>query len=161
MHGCKGMERGMLRKQRGFSLLELLMTAGVVTTLATVGQYAYGGYLETVKVSRAIADIGEIHLTIQKHLLLNDEVHPTNLAEIGFGDKLDPWGNPYQYLLLEGETSDSAARKDQNQRPINRNYDLYSMGSDGRSEPLLASPVGMDDVVLARDGIYLGRADGI
>jgi general secretion pathway protein G len=51
------------------------------------------------------------------------------------------------------------ARKDQFLVPINSDYDLYSMGADGQSNPSLNSRVSLDDVIRARDGAYVGLAE--
>ena len=51
------------------------------------------------------------------------------------------------------------ARKDRFLVPINTDYDLYSMGPDGESEPQLHNAVSRDDVIRARDGAYVGLAE--
>lgn len=51
------------------------------------------------------------------------------------------------------------ARKDRFLVPINSDYDLYSMGADGKSLPQLHSSDSRDDVIRARDGAYVGLAE--
>jgi general secretion pathway protein G len=58
-----------------------------------------------------------------------------------------------------GQPVIAQARKDQFLVPINSDYDLYSMGADGRSEPNLNSQERRDDVIRARDGAYVGLAE--
>ena len=51
-------------------------------------------------------------------------------------------------------------RKDKNLVPLNSDFDLYSMGPDGASQPPLAAPVSHDDIIRASDGAYVGSAEG-
>ena len=52
-----------------------------------------------------------------------------------------------------------AVRKDKYLVPVNRHYDVYSMGRDGRTASPFTSTLGKDDIVLAGDGAYFGLAD--
>jgi general secretion pathway protein G len=49
-------------------------------------------------------------------------------------------------------------RKDRNLVPINSEFDLYSKGKDGDSRPPLPAKPSRDDVLIARDGAYVGLA---
>jgi general secretion pathway protein G len=49
-------------------------------------------------------------------------------------------------------------RKDRFLVPINTDYDLYSMGKDGRSSPPLTAKASRDDIIRANDGAYIGLA---
>jgi len=83
---------------------------------------------------------------------------PDDLAQIGYGSLLDPWGNPYQYLNHSTMKGNGKARKDRFLVPLNDDYDLYSMGQDGVSvSPITAKP-SQDDILRASDGSYLGLA---
>ena len=42
--------------------------------------------------------------------------------------------------------------------PINTYSDLYSLGEDGQTNPSLNSNFGRDDIVVARDGGFVGLA---
>ena len=44
----------------------------------------------------------------------------------------DPWGRPYVYTDLSQKGSKGKARKDGKLNPINSDFDLYSLGEDGR-----------------------------
>ena len=50
------------------------------------------------------------------------------------------------------------ARKDHSLVPINTDFDLYSMGPDGRSSPPLTAKASRDDIVRANDGAFVGVA---
>ena len=71
---------------------------------------------------------------------------------------LDPWGNSYQYLNLNGAPI-GQVRKDQALVPINSDYDLYSMGPDGSSVAPLTAAMSRDDIVRGNDGSFIGVAE--
>jgi len=50
------------------------------------------------------------------------------------------------------------ARQDKILRPLNSDFDLYSIGPDGLTLPSLAKPESRDDIVRARDGAFVGPA---
>ena len=89
---------------------------------------------------------------------MSNNRYPVSLAEAGLGDLEDPWGNPYQYLVVFGRNDAGPVRKDNNLKPVNTGYDIYSMGPDGRTETPFTSTLGKDDIVMANDGDYFGLA---
>ncbi len=90
---------------------------------------------------------------------LTNRRYPASLQEIGMDGKLDPWGRPYQYLLIAG-TKDKKGfqRKDKNLVPLNSDYDLYSLGRDGGSSPPITALNSHDDIVRANNGGFVGLA---
>lgn len=132
-----------------------------IAMCAVLGALAVGGYTTYVnraRVSRAVADIGDIQLVVDR-FQLNRGQFPDSLVEAGLGARLDPWGAPYQYLNFANVMGVGQMRKDRNLVPINTDYDLYSMGPDGRSvSPLTARP-SHDDIVRANDGNFIGVAE--
>ena len=48
------------------------------------------------------------------------------------------------------------ARKNMMDVPVNQDYDLYSLGKDGKTNPSFKVPVSWDDVVRAYEGRYIG-----
>jgi general secretion pathway protein G len=135
--------------------LVAIVLVGILTVTAVS---AYTGFIERAKVYSAIGDIGKIHIAIQNFLLNENRGYPANLAELGLNNLVDPWGNPYRYLVVEGLGNNGAVRKDKNLVPVNRYYDVYSMGKDGVTSTPFTSTLGKDDVVLAGDGGYFGLA---
>ncbi len=101
----------------------------------------------------------KFHEEVQKFLLVENRGYPANLAELGLNNLNDPWGNPYQYLVVDGLGNNGAVRKDENLVPVNQYYDVYSMGKDGVTASPFTSTLGRDDVVLAGDGSYFGLAE--
>lgn len=143
--------------QRGMTLLELIFAMITLAILIAVAYAGYRQYVERARVSRAVAEIGEIQLVIDK-FELNQGVLPDSLADVGFGAQLDPWGRAYQYLNIATAMGPGAVRKDRNLVPINTDFDLYSVGADGDSQPPLTAAPSRDDIVRANDGRFVGKA---
>jgi general secretion pathway protein G len=57
-----------------------------------------------------------------------------------------------------GGGSPAKARKDRFLVPINTDFDLYSMGKDGKSVAALTAAASRDDVVRAANGAFIGLA---
>ena len=74
--------------------------------------------------------------------------YPANLGEIGRASFRDPWGNAYRYLNIRDDNPPPGRmRKDRFLVPINSDYDLYSMGADGRTTTALTAVISRDDIV--------------
>ena len=132
-------------------------------TLAAIGLPMYQDYIYRAQVVRAIAEIRmlEKEITVFE---LDHSTRPDTLDEIGFGNFLDPWKHPYQYLsfhnlIKEKDTGHpKGSRKDKHKNPLNWDFDLYSVGKDGESKQPLQNPASWDDVVRASDGQFVGLA---
>jgi general secretion pathway protein G len=62
-------------------------------------------------------------------------------------------------LQIEGNVkAKGQERKDKNLVPINSDFDLYSMGVDGKTTAPLTAKDSQDDVVRANNGGYYGLA---
>ncbi len=140
------------------TLIELLIVLAVIGILASIGLVLYYNFTYQAQIARAVADIAVVSSEISTFETMNERL-PNNLAEVGRAALLDPWGNPYQYLNfslgLVGQQ-----RKDHALVPINTDFDLYSMGRDGASQPPLTASASADDIVRANDGQYIGLASG-
>ncbi len=134
-----------------------MFTLAIAAVLAAVAVPGYRSYIERTRVAATIADIGEIHLRIQRYIV-NNGAPPPNLAAIGMDGRRDPWGNAYVYLSFTGLVGKAQMRKDKNLVPVNSQYDLYSKGPDGESVPPFTAKKSRDDIVLANDGGYIGKA---
>ena len=89
---------------------------------------------------------------------IDNDKYPQSLAEVGYANRLDPWGSPYQYLNVQTAKGKGQLRKDRFVVPINTDYDLYSMGKDGKSVPPLTAKASRDDIIRANNGAYIDLA---
>jgi len=146
----------------GFTLLELLLVVAILATLAALAIPSYSDYIQRVKVARAIVEIRMISNQITMH---QDHIggFPDTLAELGPTVPKDPWGRPYQYLLLAGKPDQGpgkvSPRKDKSLHPLNSDFDLCSMGADGQTNLALTAQASKDDVIRANDGDFIGLAE--
>jgi general secretion pathway protein G len=148
----------------GYSLVELLIVLAIIMTVAAIAVPNYFEMVNTAKLVVAKTDIKQISTAID-FSFLTAGVFPNSLAEVGFGNRCDPWGWPYQYLNIQnvsskgkGKKEGGKVRKDKNLHPLNSDYDLYSMGRDGQSvAPLTAEP-SRDDIIRANNGGFIGLA---
>lgn len=142
---------------RGFTLLELMLALIVVATLSALAVSAYSSQMEQAKVSQAEGDLDRIEGRIALYEATHNAL-PTSLTQVGEDASLDPWGHAYYYLDFTGLNGKGQMRKDRNLVPINSDYDLYSAGEDGQTQPPLVTPVSQDDVIRANNGGYVGLA---
>jgi len=149
--------RPLCPHQRGVTLLELFVIIVIVAVIASIAIPGYQNAVQKAKVATAVSDILKISLQIQRYNTLNYTL-PATLADIHMDTLLDPWGHPYQYLSFAGLKGKGKMRKDKNLVPINTQFDLYSMGADGKSVPPLTAAASRDDIVMANDGSYVGLA---
>ena len=147
--------------RRGFTLIELTLVVvimGVLTALAVPNAQRVRA---DAKVLEAETDIRIIAGVMRDHKLVNG-TFPTTLEQIGMKDRLDPWGNPYEYLLIEGQFGayppGKKPKEDRFLRPINRDFDVYSMGLDGVTADNLSDQNSQDDVIRGNDGNFVGLA---
>lgn len=152
-----GMTTGGKRSRAGFTLIELLIVATILGALAALAIPNFQRVVERARVVKAIGDLTVIGQAATEYFLIND-IHPPDLASIGYSALLDPWGNPYQYLRV-ADASRGQLRKDRFLVPVNSDFDLYSMGPDGQSRPPFTAAMSRDDIVRANDGGFIGSAE--
>lgn len=145
------------RRARAFTVLELVIAIAILSILTFIALPAYQDYRERIRVEQAVIDIGAIGALVD-HYIQDNRTPPDDLSEVGQDGKLDPWGNPYQYVNLQSAKGKGKARKNRNLVPINSDFDLYSMGKDGASVGPLTAKASRDDVVRANDGRFIGLA---
>ena len=141
----------------GFTLIELLMAIAIILTLAGIAIPNVLSAINQARVAKAVGDIHAIGTDANAYELVNDN-YPNSLDDIGYGNRNDPWGNPYQYLNFANAKGKGQMRKDRFLVPINTFFDLYSMGVDGKTVSPLTAPVSKDDIIWANDGDYVGLA---
>lgn len=147
--------------RNGFTVIELMLVVGILGILTAIALPAYRGYRERAQSADAATDISMIATQIGLYRNEFSDL-PTQLNQAIMAQlPVDPWGNPYQYLVIEGAhpSAMGQVRKDKNLVPINSDFDLYSMGPDGDSKPPLPAEPSRDDIIRANDGAYIGLAD--
>ena len=154
--GVRAVRRRESGTPPGFGLLELMGALAVVGLLLVVALPGYQRYLERSRMATMAADMAEIEAAIEGFQYSYNRL-PDSLAQVGKAGLLDPWGNAYRYLNLE-TAPPGAARKDRFLVPLNTDYDLYSMGKDGRTAPPLTAAQSRDDYIRANNGGFYGWA---
>jgi general secretion pathway protein G len=143
-------------RRRGFTLVEILFVVGIVSVLSALAITSWSESRKRAQKASAITTMHEISVALEAELLEKGRF-PETLAEIAMNGLLDPWGNPFQYTNLETAPR-GKARKDRFLVPINSDFDLWSMGPDGRSVAPLTAKASRDDIVRANDGTFYGWA---
>jgi general secretion pathway protein G len=145
------------RRQIGVTIVELMMVVVIAAVLLSLALPAYENHRQRVRVTQAKTDIAAMAAVIANSFH-DARTYPDSLSDAGLGGMRDPWGNPYGYLNLGDKNARGHARKDHSLVPINTDFDLYSMGPDGRSSPPLTAKHSRDDIVRANDGAFIGVA---
>ena len=141
----------------GFTLIELMFVIAIVGILAGIGIPAYRSYLEKARITKAVTDMRVFEKEILAFKSAN-ESFPESLDDIDRANMKDPWGNTYQYLNIETAENQGQMRKNRFLVPINTDFDLYSIGKDGKSKAPLTAKASHDDIVRGSNGRYIGIA---
>lgn len=158
-------------KQRGFSLLELVITVAILAVLSTLALVAYDGYVTEARIGTAMQDIRQAEL-ILSDLALDDALE--TVEPVGYAGTLlnvyqsdngiqlatalpanarswpDPWGRDYLYRRPPTRTDAGGAVS--NAATVGQGFDLYSRGPDATDAA--------DDVIRGCNGDYIGTAGG-
>ena len=142
---------------QGLTLVEVMI---VIVIIGILSSMAIPNYFSTKEKARLAATISEIKI-LEKLIIgynIDHESYPETLDDIGMKTLKDPWGNPYQYLKIEGRTNPDVGkmRKDHHMVPVNSDFDLYSNGKDGKSQTPFTAKASRDDIVRANNGRYVG-----
>lgn len=148
-----------LGKERGFSLVELMMALVVAGALLALAVPSYQAHVERVRVAQAVSDIAEVSMALERFRAFRF-TYPNSLAELNINIPLDPWKRPYQYLGIDVNPppNQGQVRRDRNLNPLNSDFDLYSLGKDGDSSKQITGAKGRDDIIRAGNGSFIGLA---
>ena len=137
--------------------MELALVVLIVSIFYSTASPVYYKITQEVKTNNSSIEIEDIAGDIDDFIKNNGYI-PDTLQEVFGFTPLDPWGNPYQFLNIKKVKGKGKLRKDKNLVPINSDYDLYSMGPDGKSVAPLTASASQDDIVRARNGKFFGVA---
>jgi general secretion pathway protein G len=143
--------------QRGFSLVEIVIVIAIGGILLAIAVPGVQSYIDRSRQAQAIVEIGDMSVKIRQQLKRTGTL-PDSLGDAGLGGQTDPWGHPYEYFNLITGKGNGQARKDKKLAPLNTDFDLYSVGSDGQTAASLVNKASRDDIVRARDGGFIGLA---
>lgn len=146
----------IVRDQRAFTLVELLMVTAVLGVLALITLPRFNDYVTKTKNTRCTAEIRAIDQAIAAYVIEKNAL-PATLLTAGFS-QADPWQRPYIYSIIGGG---AAPLENFLGDPLNTDYDLYSTGPDGASGASAALAVSADDIVRANDGVFAGAREGL
>ena len=142
-----------LSSQAAFTMIELLVVMAILGIVAVMAVPLYTKMLVNVRVSRVVSEIRAIEKSVFASAAENQS-YPASLNAINLDSWQDPWGNPYEYVNIID--SGGAPRQDFFTFPLNKYFDIYSRGPDGLTTQIISDAEGLDDVVLARDGGWVG-----
>ena len=144
---------------KGFTLIEIMIVIAIIGTLSAIALPNYLRYKNKARIAVAVTDIRMIEKQIALFAFDNNGQLPNNLSDLpNIGTVKDPWGNPYQYLRIDGgaKNAQGECRRNMSDNPVNTDYDLFSMGKDGEYKKSFKDKTSRDDVVRAYEGRYVG-----
>jgi len=151
-------------KTKAFTLIEVLLIVAIIGTLSALLVPSFTNLLEKARVNQTITDVVKISRELDDFLVDNGTL-PETLDELIQDsaplELIDPYGNPYEYLVIFGKRKQDVQgkwRKDRFLVPVNSDYDLYSMGKDEDSQAAFTARASRDDIVRANDGQFFGLA---
>ena len=148
-----------LPARKGFTLIELMIVVALFSLLAAIAVPAFNSYKRKLENAQAVTDITKLEAEIERYRSTHIGAIPDVLTDLGITIPSDPWGQDYVYTPIEGnKVNKSMVRWDKNLKPINVDYDLYSIGPDGQSKQKITHKDSLDDIIRANGGAYVGLA---
>lgn len=127
----------------------------MVGVISASALHFYRSHREASRQLQAVAEIGAIAAGLK--LRWEDEhAFPEGLAAAQAPAPIDPWGRPYAYSPVP-ERGVEGAGKDAPLTQLNSDFDLYSLGPDGRTDVDVNHRYSADDVLRAHDGATIGQ----
>ena len=151
-----------LRRSAAFTFIEVMIVIALLVTLTAIVLPMYSSHVHDARITKGVLDIIMMSEAIDSYYRTNGD-YPDALEQIAHlidCDKPDSWGNLYVYekMIYDGDKKPKNARKDKFLKPLNTDYDLYSMGEDGETTKNLEAGISHDDIIRAADGGYIGLA---
>jgi general secretion pathway protein G len=151
-----------VQNPKGLTLIEVMIVVVIIGILSSMAIPTYFSSREKAKIAATVAEIKLLEKMIRVYNI-DHEKYPDTLEDLGLKTFEDPWGNPYQYLKIEGrekngkkKKSVGKRRKDHNMVRVNSDFDVFSRGKDGKSQTPFTAKASRDDIVRANNGRYIG-----
>lgn len=97
----------------GFTLVEILIVVAIIAVLASIAVPRYEAAVNTAKVIRTVCDLKTLSRAVEMYMLTNGK-YPDSLADVGYGERTDPWGHKYQYVNIQSKILAGDPRWDAN-----------------------------------------------
>ncbi|NIN33708.1 MAG: hypothetical protein GTN46_03400 [Gammaproteobacteria bacterium] len=148
------------QRQTGFSTMEMVLTVSVVLLMFSLVIPAAREIVNKTRSDNVVVDLEKIQSDINDFITINRRL-PDSLAEIYADIPRDPWGNKFKYLNIadSDESIKFKVRKYKFIKNLNSDYDLFSVGIDGESVQPLIGKSSRDDIVRAKNGLFIGPAE--
>jgi general secretion pathway protein G len=140
---------------RGFTLVELLIVVAIVGLLAVMVSLGFQDFIEKAKIARATEEIRSLEKEIIAYST-DKASYPPLLDDIGRQSLKDPWGNLYVYDQL-CPPADGCSRE-AGGSPLNTDFDLYSKGANGATDPSIFHDDSLDDIIRGKNGSFANIA---
>ena len=145
---------------KGFTVIELLLIVAILGTLLVVALPGFQRMIDKGRISQACSDIAVMSNKLSDHFMDYGQ-YPETLEELDLDKIYDPYGFPYEYLVIFGKKKSEIQgkwRKDRFLVPLNYDFDLYSKGKDGDSLAPLTADASHDDIIRANNGRFIDIA---
>ena len=122
---------GVCRTKYGFTLVEILLVIAVIGLLVAIVVPSVNAYVDRSRLMEATVQIGEMSKKIYQYEKSKGAL-PSDIDVLGLDNVVDPWGRPYEYFNVRTATGKGKPRKDKKLKPVNSDFDLYSLGADNQ-----------------------------
>jgi general secretion pathway protein G len=140
----------------GFTFIEILVVIVIICILASIANMTFQSYIRKAQNEAAMVDVRALENEITTYRV-DMGSFPIDLDQIPTGKRLDPWGRRYLYLnITDDKHWHGKCRRDRKLNPLNTDFDLYSMGEDGKTKLPLTAKDSYDDIVRANNGSFVG-----
>lgn len=146
-----------IHSQRGITIIEFCIALIIVALVIGTVTPVYLRIIEKKRMDLSISEITELQRDINRFQRRQNRF-PNDLTEIYPTIPLDPWGTPYHYMNISNAQGTANTRTDNNLKPFNGDYDLYSAGPDKISLSPISAAESRDDIIRARNGSFIGIA---
>ncbi len=148
------------KNRKGFTLVEVLLIVAILGTLLVVAMPGFQRMFDRAKISQISSDIAVMGNKITDHFIDYGQ-YPETLEELDHPKRYDSYGFAYEYLVIFGKKKSDISgkwRKDRFLVPLNYDFDLYSVGKDGKTSAPLTAKASYDDIIRANNGRFIDIA---